>query len=61
MRRLSIALILALAAQTAVAQTVEPDRLKSHVETLASDAFEGRAPATPGETKTVDYIVSQFK
>ncbi|MFA7648455.1 MAG: M28 family metallopeptidase [Phenylobacterium sp.] len=61
MRRLSIALILALAAQAAVAQTVEPDRLKSRVETLASDAFEGRAPATPGETKTVDYIVSQFK
>src|SRR5690606_41582311 len=24
-------------------------------------ACEGRAPATPGETQTVDYIVSQFK
>jgi Zn-dependent M28 family amino/carboxypeptidase len=60
MRRLYIALILALAAQAAAAQTIAPDRLKAHVETLASDAFEGRSPATPGETRTVDYIVSQF-
>ncbi|HEX2558679.1 M28 family metallopeptidase, partial [Phenylobacterium sp.] len=61
MRSVSLALILALAAQSAAAQTVSTDRLKAHVETLASDAFEGRAPATPGETKTVDYIVSQLK
>ncbi|MFC3078801.1 M28 family metallopeptidase [Phenylobacterium terrae] len=61
MRTVSLALILALAAQAAAAQTIAPDRLKAHVETLASDAFEGRAPATPGETKTVDYLVGQFK
>jgi Zn-dependent M28 family amino/carboxypeptidase len=39
----------------------DPARLSHHVEILASDAFEGRAPATPAETKTIDYIVSQFK
>lgn len=62
MRRISIALILAVAAaHGAAAQTVAPERLKAHVETLASDAFEGRAPATPGETKTVDYLISQFQ
>ena len=28
---------------------------------LSSDAFEGRAPATPGETKTVAYVVAQMR
>ena len=32
-----------------------------HVKTLASDAFEGRAPGTPGETKTIAYLVEAFK
>jgi Zn-dependent M28 family amino/carboxypeptidase len=31
--------------------------LLKHIRILASDEFEGRAPATPGEQKTVDYIV----
>ncbi len=31
------------------------------VKTLASDEFEGRAPGTPGEDKTVDYIKAQFE
>ena len=35
-------------------------RLSRHIEILASDAFEGRGPATPGETKTVDYLVKEF-
>ena len=33
----------------------------AHVTTLASDAFEGRGPGTPGETRTVDYLVEQFR
>ncbi len=33
----------------------------THVRTLASDQFEGRAPASPGEEKTVNYLVQQFK
>src|SRR5688500_14465207 len=37
-----------------------PD-LAKHVRTLASDDFEGRAPGTAGEQKTVDYIRSQFE
>src|SRR4249919_1454542 len=32
-----------------------------HVRTLASDAFEGRGPGTPGEDKSVEYIRSQFQ
>jgi Zn-dependent M28 family amino/carboxypeptidase len=39
----------------------DPARLSHHVEILSSDAFEGRAPATPGETKSVDYIVGQLQ
>jgi Zn-dependent M28 family amino/carboxypeptidase len=32
-----------------------------HIETLASDEFEGRAPGSRGEELTVDYLVSQFR
>lgn len=31
------------------------------VRVLASDEFEGRAPGTPGEEKTVEYIKAQFE
>ena len=34
--------------------------LARHLSVLASDAFEGRAPATAGEEKTVAYISEQF-
>src|SRR3546814_678416 len=27
---------------------------------LSSDAYEGRAPGTPGEQKTVDYLIKKF-
>jgi Zn-dependent M28 family amino/carboxypeptidase len=32
-----------------------------HVRTLASDEFEGRAPGSVGEDKSVAYIAAQFK
>ena len=32
-----------------------------HTTVLASDEFEGRAPATRGEERTVAYLVEQFK
>jgi Zn-dependent M28 family amino/carboxypeptidase len=38
-----------------------PQRLSTHVQTLGSDAFEGRGVNTRAEVKTVDYIVGQFK
>jgi len=41
--------------------TVDPARLSQHVKTLSSDGFEGRGPATPGEQKTVAYLVEQMK
>jgi hypothetical protein len=35
--------------------------LETNIKTLSSDAFEGRAPATPGGRKTVEYIESEFE
>ena len=43
------------------APTFDAKRLSEDVKTLSSDAFEGRGPATPGETKTVEFIVAQMK
>jgi Zn-dependent M28 family amino/carboxypeptidase len=34
---------------------------RDHVRVLASDDFEGRRPGTPGEEKTVAYLVDQFR
>ncbi len=50
---------LALAASTK--PTFSTERLSAEVKTLSSDAFEGRGPATPAETKTIDYVVAQMK
>ena len=36
-------------------------RYRAHVERLASDEFEGRAPRTEGEKKTLEYIEQQFR
>ena len=35
--------------------------LASHIKTLASDEFGGRAPGTEGERLTVEYMVNAFK
>jgi Zn-dependent M28 family amino/carboxypeptidase len=48
----------------ALAQDVGPisgERMSGIAKVLASDEFEGRAPGTRGETKTVEYLVAQFK
>ncbi|MGK2926168.1 MAG: M20/M25/M40 family metallo-hydrolase, partial [Lysobacterales bacterium] len=39
---------------------IDTERLSEMVRVLASDAFEGRAPGTPGETRTVEYLIEQF-
>jgi Zn-dependent M28 family amino/carboxypeptidase len=35
--------------------------LEPHIITLASDEFEGRMPFSAGETKTINYLESEFK
>ena len=34
--------------------------LHQHIAVLASDEYEGRAPATPGEEKTISYLQREF-
>ncbi|HEY8050868.1 MAG TPA: peptidase M20, partial [Ramlibacter sp.] len=57
------ALALAFGCVCAAAATPEftPEGFARHIKVLASDAFEGRAPASAGEVKTIAYIVRQFK
>lgn len=45
----------------AASSGITSEGLLRHTRTLASDEFEGRAPATPGEEKSVSYLVDQFK
>jgi Zn-dependent M28 family amino/carboxypeptidase len=62
--RFLTATAIALAATSAVAAdtgSFNPQRLSQHVQTLGSDAFEGRGVNTRAETKTIDYITDQFK
>jgi Zn-dependent M28 family amino/carboxypeptidase len=42
-------------------ESIKSDELMAHIKTLASDAFEGRAPGTPGEDMTVSYLTGQFQ
>ncbi len=55
------AFVLAAGPASAVEHPISPDRLAEHVKVLASDDFAGRAPGGPGEPKTIDYIVGQFR
>ena len=69
MPRLSIAPLLSLLAACAGSGpaaapstvTFAETPYRSHVERLASDEFEGRAPRTPGERRTVEYLEQQFR
>jgi Zn-dependent M28 family amino/carboxypeptidase len=36
------------------------DSLAAHIQILSSDSFQGRRPFTPGETRTVDFLVHAF-
>ena len=47
-------------AAPAVAAGISADTLLAAVERLASDAFEGRAPGSAGETRTIEYLREQF-
>ena len=50
---------LAAAAQDKPAPIGESE-VRSHIAVLASDEFEGRAPGTSGETKTLDYLAKTW-
>jgi Zn-dependent M28 family amino/carboxypeptidase len=59
---LSLAAGLASMSGMAASQSpISPPRMSATVKTLASDAFEGRAPGTPGEQQTVEYLIHRFR
>ncbi|MCW3835349.1 M28 family peptidase [Sphingomonas canadensis] len=61
---IAAAVALLAAAMPAGAQTASPiaeATLRQVTETLASDAFEGRAPGTAGEEKSVAYLIERFR
>ncbi|MGE5406551.1 MAG: M28 family metallopeptidase [Methanosarcina sp.] len=41
--------------------SINAESMKKYISTLASDDFQGRAPATVGEEKTINYLAEQFK
>ena len=45
----------------AAAKLIDEAGFMQHVNVLASDEFEGRAPSTPGGQKTVAYLQQEFK
>lgn len=51
----------ASSAQTPESGPIDPARVSRIIQALASDEFAGRAPGGPGEAKTLEYIIAQFK
>ncbi|TAJ74790.1 MAG: M20/M25/M40 family metallo-hydrolase [Phenylobacterium sp.] len=56
-----LVLALSIFALPAAAQEISAQRLSDITRELASESYAGRAPGGPGEQKTVDFIVAQFK
>ena len=67
LRLLAAPLLLSLIAATPAASqkrdrlTVNTKRMSDVTRVLASDEFQGRAPGSAGEDKTIPYLVEQFK
>jgi Zn-dependent M28 family amino/carboxypeptidase len=57
----AIAILSMLLVGAAPAPKVDMQRMSEITRVLASDAFQGRAPGTEGEAKTIPYLVEQFK
>jgi hypothetical protein len=56
LRLAAFLLLLPAAFAPLAARPVTEAELRKHIEVLASDDFEGRAPGTEGERKTLDYL-----
>ncbi len=62
-RWIACAALLAVVTAEAAAQgaSISAERLSEVTKTLASDEFEGRAPGSTGERRTVEYLAAQFR
>jgi Zn-dependent M28 family amino/carboxypeptidase len=58
---LSLAACVSAPAERGRAPKIDPTRMSNMIRTLSSDEFEGRAPGTAGEAKTIAYIAEQFR
>ena len=58
---LASALVALTLATPLAAQEISADRLAATVKVLASDTFEGRAPGTAGEDRTIGYLIGRFQ
>jgi Zn-dependent M28 family amino/carboxypeptidase len=56
----ALTFLMTSAAALADAPAISVETLKEVTRTLSSDAFEGRAPTTPGEDKTIGYVAGRF-
>jgi Zn-dependent M28 family amino/carboxypeptidase len=65
MKKLLLAAAICAAPLVAFAATPAPKadttRMREDIKVLSSDAFEGRAPNSAGEEKTIAYLVGQLK
>ena len=52
---------LALPATLHAQQAIDPAQLTDTVRTMTDDLFEGRAPGTVGEERTIGYLVARFR
>src|SRR5262245_38923246 len=71
--RMRVVLLCALAANVAgaetqtlpelkqAAETITSENLLRHIRELSSDAYTGRLPGTPGEEKSVAWVIAQAK
>ena len=59
--KLLTAILSILAIGAAPPPTIDMKRMSEITRVLASDEFQGRAPGTPGEQKTIPYLIEQFK
>jgi Zn-dependent M28 family amino/carboxypeptidase len=57
----ALALAAASCARAQDAGPVSPARMSAVIKEIASDAYGGRSPGTPGEAKTVAWLVGQLK
>ena len=50
-----------LVASSAAAQNIDAANMTETVRTLASDQFQGRAPGTIGEERTIGYLIGRLQ
>ena len=59
--QIGLALAATLTLGATAAPQVSPERLSAAAKILASPAFEGRAPGTPGEERTIAWLIARLK